>query len=171
MWCSVHFFHHVKFFFRFRQQIGFPLWGQLCCGCQGEESKKFCSGNIHPIEGRLTSKVVFHQRSSSVKGHIPSKVVFSQRSYSVKGRLPSKVVFRQRLSSVKGCCPSKVFFRQRIFNLNLFNLIWLYYRVWHSSAQSFIFFSSIWSTSITSIICLFELGHPNDLNGDVTWRH
>ena len=28
-WCRVHFFHHVKFFFRFRQQIGFPGWGQL----------------------------------------------------------------------------------------------------------------------------------------------
>ena len=36
--CRVHFFYHVKFFFRFRQLIGFPVWGQFCCGCQVEES-------------------------------------------------------------------------------------------------------------------------------------
>ena len=68
---------------------------------------------------KLLSKVVFRQRSfsvkdrlpskvSSVKDRLPSKVVFRQRSSSVKGRLPSKVVFRQRLSSVKGRLPSKV---------------------------------------------------------------
>ena len=111
---------------------------------------------MHPIEGRLPSKVVLCQRSSSVKGcqpskvvirqrfssvkgRLPSKVVFCQRSSSVKGRLLSKVVFRQRSSSVKDCRPSKVFFRQRIFHLTLFNLVWLSYWVWHSSAQSFIF--------------------------------
>ena len=45
--------------------------------------------------GRFPSKVVFHQRSSSVKGCLPSKVVFHQKSSSIKGRLPSKVVFHQ----------------------------------------------------------------------------
>ena len=37
------------------------------------------------------SKVVFHQRSSSIKGHLPSKVVFDRRSSSNKGHLPSEV--------------------------------------------------------------------------------
>ena len=38
--------HHVKFYFRFRQLIGLPVWGQFCCGCKGEESSTFFSGNI-----------------------------------------------------------------------------------------------------------------------------
>ena len=29
--CPVHFFHHVKYYFRFKQLIGFLVWGQLCC--------------------------------------------------------------------------------------------------------------------------------------------
>ena len=44
------------------------------------------------MEGRLPSKVVFHQRSSSGKGHLPSKVVFRQSSSSVKG-CPFCIVF------------------------------------------------------------------------------
>ena len=47
--CRVHFFHHVEFYFRLRQQISFPVWGQLRCACQGEElnnlensEKKYC---------------------------------------------------------------------------------------------------------------------------------
>ena len=44
--CRVHFFHHLKFYFRFRQLIGLPVWGQFCCGCKGEESSTFFSGNI-----------------------------------------------------------------------------------------------------------------------------
>ena len=59
------------------------------------------------------SKVVLHQRSSSVKSRFPSKVILLQRSSSVKGRLPSKVVFRQRSSSVKGRPLSKVIYRQK----------------------------------------------------------
>ena len=31
-------------------------------------------------------------------------------------------------------------------------------------------FNSSQSTSLTFIICLFELGHPNDLNGDIDQR-
>ena len=65
------------------------------------------------VKGCLSSKVVFCQRSSFVKGRLPSKVVFRQRSSSVKGRLRSKVVFCQRSSSVKCRLPSKVVFCQR----------------------------------------------------------
>ena len=60
--------------------------------------------------GRLPSKVVFPQKSSSIKDRLPSKVVFHQRSSSIKSRLPSKVVFRQRSSSIKANLPSKVIF-------------------------------------------------------------
>ena len=59
-------------------------------------------------------KVVFHQRSSSIKGHLSSKVIFHQRSSSIKGRLTSKVIFHQRSSSIKGCLPSKVVSHQRL---------------------------------------------------------
>ena len=41
--------------------------------------------------GRLPSKVIFHQMSSSAKSRLPSKVVFHQMSSSIKGRLPSTV--------------------------------------------------------------------------------
>ena len=34
-WCHIHFFHHVKFYFWFRKLIGFLVWGQLRCWCQG----------------------------------------------------------------------------------------------------------------------------------------
>ena len=40
------FLHYVEFYFPFRQLIGFPVWGQLCSSCQGEESSTFFSGNI-----------------------------------------------------------------------------------------------------------------------------
>ena len=83
------------------------------------------------IKGHVPSKVVFHQRLSSIKWCLPSqavkvksykhffsgnilytllKVFFHQRSSSVKGCLPSKVIFCQRLSSFKGRLPSKVVF-------------------------------------------------------------
>jgi len=45
-WCHIHFFHHVKFYFRFRQLIAFPVSGQLCCDSQGKESSTFFSGNM-----------------------------------------------------------------------------------------------------------------------------
>ena len=120
----------MKFYFRFKQLIGFPVLGQLCCGCQGEESKTCFSGNIlytlskvvfHQksscVKSRLPSGVIFRQRSSFVKGCLPSKVVFCQRSSSVKGRLPLKVVFHQRLSSIKGCIQSKVVYRKRLYSI------------------------------------------------------
>ena len=59
------------------------------------------------------SKVVFLQRSSSVKGHLPWKVVFRERLSSVKGRLQWKVVFRERSSSAKGFLLSKDVFPER----------------------------------------------------------
>ena len=66
----------VQFFFWFRQLIGYPVWGPLCCGCQGEDSLTFFSGNtLYTL-----SKVVFHQWSSSVKGRLPAKVIFRRRS-------------------------------------------------------------------------------------------
>ena len=58
-------------------------------------------------------KVVFHQRSSSIKGHLLSKVIFYQRPPSIKGCLSFKVVFHQKSSSVKGPLASKVIFHQR----------------------------------------------------------
>ena len=45
-WCHIHFFHHGKFYFRFRQLIAFPVSGQLCCDSQGKESSTFFSGNM-----------------------------------------------------------------------------------------------------------------------------
>ena len=48
-------------------------------------------------------EVVFH----------PTKVVFNQRTSSIKGRLQSKGVFHQRLSFIKGCFPSRVVLHQR----------------------------------------------------------
>ena len=59
---------------------------------------------------RLLSKVVFHQKSPSIKGHLPSKVVFYRRLSSKKGCLPSEVFFHQRLSSIKGLLPLDVIF-------------------------------------------------------------
>ena len=53
----------------------------------------------------LPSKVVYHQRSSSIKSHLPSKVVFHQRLSSIKGHHPSKVIFHQKSSSIKGRLP------------------------------------------------------------------
>ena len=64
----------------------------------------------------LPSKVVSRLRSSSIKVRPPSKVVFHQRSSSIKrlssikGRVPSKVVFHQRSSFIKGRLPSKIIF-------------------------------------------------------------
>ena len=78
------------------------------------------------MEGRHPSKVVFRQRSSSVKGGLLLKVVFRQsRLLSkvvflfwvififVQHCVPSsnvQVIFCQRSSSVKGRLPSKVVF-------------------------------------------------------------
>ena len=61
---------------------------------------------------RLPSKIVFHQRVSSIKGCLALKVVFHQRLSSIKGRLPSKVIFHWRASSIKGRLPSKVVIHQ-----------------------------------------------------------
>ena len=70
------FFYDGKFYFQLRQLIVIPVWAQLCCGCQGEES---------PL------KVVFNQRSYSTKGCLPWKIVIHQRSYSIEGHLPPTI--------------------------------------------------------------------------------
>ena len=95
----------LSIYFQLRQLIAFPVWGQLCCYCQGEES------TTNSIKGCLLSKVVFNQRLSSIKGRLP--FVFCQMSSSIISRLPSKVVFHQSLSSVKGHLSSKVVFHQK----------------------------------------------------------
>ena len=38
--CRIHFFRHVEFYFRFRQLISIPVWGQFYCACLDEESSK-----------------------------------------------------------------------------------------------------------------------------------
>ena len=60
----------------------------------------------------LPSRVVFKQRSSSIKSCLPWKEVFNERLFSIKGLLPSKVFFHQRSSSIKECLPTKVVFNQ-----------------------------------------------------------
>ena len=45
-YCHVHFFHHVIFYLRFRKRKAFPVWGQLCCGYQVEDSSTIFSANI-----------------------------------------------------------------------------------------------------------------------------
>ena len=59
------------------------------------------------INSCMSSKVVFHQMSSSIKGCLP------QKSSSIRGCLPSKFISHQRSSSIKGRLSSKVVFHQR----------------------------------------------------------
>ena len=54
---------------------------------------------LQPPNGPLSSKVVCHHRSYSIKGRPPS---------SIKGHLPSKVIFHQMMSSIKCLVLSKV---------------------------------------------------------------
>ena len=100
----------------------------------------------------------FYTSFLSVKGHFPSKLVLHRRSSSVKGCLPSKVVFRQRSSSLKGY------------------LILSYSIQFDCStkcgiAQLSLSFFFLFELVLPSIICLFELGHHNDLNGDAEQCH
>ena len=102
-------------------------------------------------------------------------ISFCQRSFSVKARLASKVIFRQRLSSVKGRLPSKVVFRQRSSSLKGY-LILSYSIQFDCStkcgiAQLSLSFFFLFELVLPSIICLFELGHHNDLNGDAEQCH
>ena len=111
------------------------------------------------IKGRLPSKVVFHQRSSSA-----SKVVFCQWSSSVKGRLPSKIVFCQKSSSVKGRPSSKIVFHRRSSSsFGSFSSLGFSAECGKAHLSFWLFVSSSWSTSMTSIIFLFDLVHPYDL--------
>ena len=74
-------------------------------------------------KSRLPSKVVFHQKSSSIKYHLLSKAVshhwlsfinsnLPPKVLFQKGFLPSMAIFHQRRSSIKGCLPSNVVFYQ-----------------------------------------------------------
>ena len=93
-----------------------------------------------------------------------SNVVFRQRSSSIKGRLLSKVVFRQRLSSVKGHLLSKVIFHRRSSSaFGSFSFLGFSPECGIAHLSLSLFVSSSWSTSMTSIIFVFDLFHLNDL--------
>ena len=106
------------------------------------------SSNVQvPFVFEVVLIVVFHRRSSSIKGCLPSKVVFHERSSSVKGCLLSKVIFHRRSSSSFGSFSFLAFSTESgIAQLSL--LLFVY---------------SSWSTSMTSIIFVFDLFHLNDL--------
>ena len=96
----------------------------------------------------VPSKVAFYRRSSSIKGCLPSKVS------SIEGLLPSKVVFHQRSSSIEGRLPSKIVFHHFwVLVLSLAKLTsafrYLCLRVGIPQWPQ-LFFSSSWSTSMTS---------------------
>ena len=89
------------------------------------------------------SKVVFHQRWSSIKGRPPSKFVFHQRLSSIKWRLPSKVIIHQRLSSIS-FPPSNVVFYQRLSSIKALPPLEVFYHccllskfVFHQRSSSF----------------------------------
>ena len=78
-----------------------------------------------PHQSSLHSKVIFHQRQSSIKGCPPLKDVFYQRSSIFQKRsssikfscLSSKVVCHQRSSHIKGWPPSKVIFHWKLSSM------------------------------------------------------
>ena len=88
----------------------FSFWGRPHCRLP---SKVVFHQRMSSIKDCLPSKVVFHQWSSSNEGYLSSKVVFHHRSTSIEGRLPSNVVFHQRSSSIEGRLSSKVVFHHR----------------------------------------------------------
>ena len=107
-------------------------------------SIKVCLPRLASIKVRLLSKVVFHQKLSSIKhtsfikGCLSSIVVFHKKMSSLNGHLPSMVVFLQRLSFIKECFPS-------IGNLHL----------WSSSIQGCLPSTVIFHQRLSSIIgCL-----------------
>ena len=63
--------------------------------------------------GHLPSTVVFHWRLSSTESCVSLKIVFHRRSCSTEGCLLPKVVFHRRLSSTKSRLPPKVIFHRR----------------------------------------------------------
>ena len=81
--------------------------------CQNPVQLNSTQSNFKATKSRLSSKIVFHQKSSSIKGCLPLNVIFHLRLSSIKGCLPSKVAFHQRLPFIKGFLPSKAFFHQR----------------------------------------------------------
>ena len=92
--------------------------------------------------GRLSPKVVFHQRLSSTKSRLPPKVVFHQRSSSTEGHLQLKVVFHQRASSTKGPLPLKVIFHR-----------WLSF-TYHNTLVDLIFVRTVNRWNLSLLPCL-----------------
>ena len=78
--CHVNFIHHVKFYFRLRQLIGFAV-GVSCAVAVKVRSRKYVFQVICYTP---------YQKSSSIKSCLPLKLVFCQGSSSIKGHLPSK---------------------------------------------------------------------------------
>ena len=87
--------------------------GNISKHCVEPKSKIVFHQRVSSIKGRLPSKVIFHTSLSFLKGCLPSKVIFHQRPSSIIGHLPSKDVFHQWSSSIKGPLSSKVVFHQR----------------------------------------------------------
>ena len=63
---------------------------------------------IYSIQCCCPFKVIFHSNLSSIKGSLSSKVVFPQRSSSIRDF---------SLSFIKGCLPQKVIFHQRSLSI------------------------------------------------------
>ena len=123
---------------------------------------------LHTAEASL---IIFTKEMGLGKGQNlfcrPSKVVFHQKSSSIKGIAELglcvvRFICRDSPNVVNfkcSDCPYVVHFRRRdctyVESLRA------------GPPQLPPIVPSTWSTSMTSIICLFDLGHPNDLNGEV----
>ena len=111
------------------------LFGFYCLARQGgcnsflfNKEKKTCGlgwvrfyiQNQYPLcKGCLLSRIVFHQRLSSIKEAIPSNVIIHQRLSSIIGCLLSKVVFHQKWGERWYCifhyCQKKYFHANMAF--------------------------------------------------------
>ena len=127
------------------------------------------------IKGRLPSKGVFCQRSSSIKGRLLSKVVFHQRSSSVKvvicqrlssvkGCLLSKFVFRQRSSSIKGHPPSKFVSRQRSSPVKGRLLSKVVFHQWSSFVKGHVLSHKKWGWILPEIHWCCQIGDVYEAN-------
>ena len=68
---------------------------------------------LSSIKGCIPSKFVFDQSPSSEKGCIPSMIMFHQRFLTSKVVFNQRSPSIKSLSSIKGCLPSNVYFDQR----------------------------------------------------------
>ena len=119
------FFYNYKKYFWLRQLIAIPVWAQLCCECQGEDSlpKVVFHRRSSSTEVCPPLKVVFHQSLSTTDGRLPSKAIFHRRPTSTIVCLPPKVIFLSKLVFTKSCLPPKVVFHPRLFDLIQLSLI------------------------------------------------